>query len=306
MTKRDLDRRVNRLARDQHGAFSWAQARSLGVTAGMAARRTRNGEWLRPARSVYLVAAAPTTWRQAVKAAELSLPGSAVGGSSALELYGLPGGNRGVVRLTVPSGSSGRTPLAIVRRSDLVTTTRVDGFRVVTPEQAAFDVAGGVSTAELERIVEGALLEGRTSTARLERRLAALDGSRLAGIDKIRAVILDHGAGLVVPESELERLLYRALDLAEVPGVIRQATPPWKPHSRERLDALAPGWRVVFEADGRRWHARREAMERDRRRDHEAAANGFLVLRFTWAQLTSGLDEVVEIIRATGAWRAAA
>ncbi len=50
---------------------------------------------------------------------------------------------------------------------------------------------------------------------------------------------------------------------------------------------------VVFEADGRRWHARLAAMERDRRRDLLAAAHGYLVVRLTWGELHDAFDEAV-------------
>ena len=45
-------------------------------------------------------------------------------------------------------------------------------------------------------------------------------------------------------------------------------------------------WALVIEADGRAWHTRVEDFERDRRRDAEAAAAGYLTLRFTHHQLT--------------------
>jgi very-short-patch-repair endonuclease len=42
---------------------------------------------------------------------------------------------------------------------------------------------------------------------------------------------------------------------------------------------------VILECDGRRWHEYR--FEDDRLRDQKLMAAGWLVLRFTWRQLTA-------------------
>lgn len=55
---------------------------------------------------------------------------------------------------------------------------------------------------------------------------------------------------------------------------------------RFRPDFLWPDERVVVETDGFAAHGHRAAFERDRARDAELAALGYVVLRFTWRQLT--------------------
>lgn len=306
MTRRDVDQRVLRLASDQHGAFTRRQAEQAGADKYLVARRLSAHVWQQAAPSVFVLAASAPTWRREFKVAELSVSGSALSGRSALLLHGLPGGSVADPHLAVTGPRSVRSAVAQIHRSPLAATMRVDGFRVVTAEQALFDVAGEATLIELERIIDHALLEGRASLGRFQDRLAVFDSARLPGIGKLRTLIAERGDGFVVPESELERYLKRVLALAGVPDLVFQAHPPWRPGDRRRFDAMSVSWRIIFEADGRLWHSRMTDMERDRRRDQEAAAHGYLVMRFTWAQLTDHVQETVALIGAAGMARAVA
>jgi very-short-patch-repair endonuclease len=70
------------------------------------------------------------------------------------------------------------------------------------------------------------------------------------------------------------------------------------------VDALIPDWRLVLEADGRRYHQRIEDFERDRWRDAEAAVHGLHVMRFTHRRLRddrAGItDQIVRYGRRMG------
>jgi very-short-patch-repair endonuclease len=306
MTRRDINAEIRKLAGKQHGAFTWKQATLLGCDSGHISRRIEQGLWKRECQGVYVLTGSPPTWRRRLKVAQLSVEGSVVCGRSALELHGLPGGAEGLPQLVVPHGEAWTSPMARVHRSKYVLSETVDDFKVSKPEQVPFDVAEEFSLVGLERVVDHSLLTGLTSVGRLEDRLALLDASRLPGIAKMRAIVTERGEGFVVPESEMERRLNALLVAAGVPSVQRQAHPPWAPGDRRRFDALSMPWMVIFEADGRSWHARIKTLERDHRRDLEAAAHGYLTIRLTWAQLTTSRSELLEQVRAVGATRAAA
>jgi len=106
------------------------------------------------------------------------------------------------------------------------------------------------------------------------------------------------------PTSELERLLYRLLDRPELPGYERQL-PIDLTSIHATVDAYIPSWRVIIEGDGRRWHNREADHDRDRLRDAEAMAAGFIVVRLTWKMLRYEPDECLSRLLAIGRRRVA-
>jgi very-short-patch-repair endonuclease len=68
------------------------------------------------------------------------------------------------------------------------------------------------------------------------------------------------------------------------------------------VDAVHEGARIVVELDGKRFHGP-ERFQHDRTRDQRLVAMGYVVLRFTWADLEERPDEVMAIIRRTMAQR---
>ena len=52
------------------------------------------------------------------------------------------------------------------------------------------------------------------------------------------------------------------------------------------VDAYWPAQELVVEVDGLQGHRSRAQLERDHQRDLELRALGYIVLRYTWRQLT--------------------
>jgi very-short-patch-repair endonuclease len=71
------------------------------------------------------------------------------------------------------------------------------------------------------------------------------------------------------------------------------------------LDFAHLGLRIAIEVDGRAFHSDRHAFEHDRWRQNALMVGGWLVLRFTWEQLSERPSEVIALIRAAVARRAA-
>jgi hypothetical protein len=157
MTAHAMDRAIEALARDQHGAFTLRQAQQLGATSGIVRRRRDSGQWQQLSSTVGVLPSAPPTWHRQVMAAVLSLSGSAVSGLAAGHLLELEGYRPVRPELTVPRGTSRRSPVATVHQSDRSLTTQRGPFPVVTVEQALCDSAGRLGSARLESVLEAAL-----------------------------------------------------------------------------------------------------------------------------------------------------
>ena len=65
------------------------------------------------------------------------------------------------------------------------------------------------------------------------------------------------------------------------------------PLGRYVIDFAWPREQVLVETDGYATHGHRTAFERDRARDATLHAAGYVVLRFTWRQIT---EEPLEVI----------
>jgi hypothetical protein len=297
------DLAVAELARRQHGVFSTQQAAAVGITPRMRQRRLSSGAWLALDRSVHSLRSSPPTFRRQLKAAELSVPGSAISGRSAAVLHCLSGFRPGTIEVSGPRGGRRRSSLAIVRNRAPVATTHVDGIQVTTIEQTLCDLAA-CAPDRLDAAIDDALVRGLTDA----RRIAVLsDGCgrrRLPGAASLAAAIEERGEeGYVPPGNVLERALRRALAHPGLPPATFEAPLPWRPAAPQRVDALLPSWRRIVEADGRRWHTRRADFERDRQRDHAAQAHGFEVTRFSYDQLVRTPDHATQVLLEIGQTR---
>jgi hypothetical protein len=119
----------------------------------------------------------------------------------------------------------------------------------------------------------------------------------------MRAVLEERLDDYVPTRSVLEQALDAILATVPGPPAFKEFELPSRAGERQIVDRflLPPG--IVIEADGRQWHARLEAMERDRRRDRAAAALGLRTLRYGWNEIVHHPDEVaaeLTAIRSSG------
>jgi hypothetical protein len=295
----ETDRRIDGLARRQHGVFSRAQALQLGAYPRLMERRLVSGRWVEVAPAVYGLPSHPGTWEQRLMAAVVGEPEAAVGGRSAAAVHELTGFRPGRPEIVVPRAAQNRSPIALVRRRDGVETTRVRGLPVLTVRDTLFAVAGLVTVRTLVPALDDALGDRLVTVEQLQERYLQLAPSGRRGFALMRRLIEARSQdAFVPPASTLERLLYRVLDRPGMPRYVPQAAIPWSPGSR--VDAMLVDAPVIIEGDGRRWHTRVADFERDRERDRAATLHGHQTLRYTWEDLRHQPDRVAAEIRLAG------
>jgi hypothetical protein len=297
----DWESTVVEIGRGQHGMVSRRQVVSAGGPDAAIARRLRSGQWERCHPGVYRVGGAPDGHLQRLWAAHLAAgPNSVASHEAAAGLFALTGFPRHPLVLTLPHPRHARVAGATVHQiSDLDPrwTWRLDGLPVTTSARTIVDLAAICSRPRLARAFEDGLVAGKVSRGGVASCLFHIMRPGKRGLAKLVSILDDHAPGAVPPSSELERLLFAAIDDAGLPPPRRQFPLPGRQAVTGRVDAAYVDARLIVEADGRRWHTRRADFTRDRQRDNEAARAGWQTLRFTWEELQDDPAEVAATIQ---------
>lgn len=303
----DLER-LQALASRQGGVVSPADLSACGFSGGAVRRRLADGLWHRIGGAVVL--APRQSHRAAWSDAALSWilhctfgPQTRISGVLALRrsrwhvpcelhivvLEGKPRTSlAGVTVLRRPE--TGDAPIVTHPRFVTAREALADCLTIL-PDSAATTVLDAalqkryVRPEEVGEVIEDRLGRGKRNAAGLRRLLGrALSGSRSEA------------------EQRMARLLHRS------------GTGPWVPNFPLRdtsgqvvaeIDFAHVGLRIAIEVDGRAFHSDRRAFEHDRWRQNALTVGGWLVLRFTWEQITEHPDEVIAVILAAVAQRAA-
>jgi very-short-patch-repair endonuclease len=107
-------------------------------------------------------------------------------------------------------------------------------------------------------------------------------GRRGAAI--LRELLLHRSPAEALSESDLEDLMVELLKDGSFPPWTQQY-PMRLSFGPIRIDFAYPAVKLAIECDSYMWHMDEEAFRRDRRRDAELQAMGWIVLRFTWRQI---------------------
>jgi very-short-patch-repair endonuclease len=150
-------------------------------------------------------------------------------------------------------------------------------------------------------------LAAESSIEELRRALAQADYRRLLNIDEVsaacgqgchgtarlQAALQRHEPRLAMTRSELERRFLAECEIARIPmPEVNAQVQGWT------VDMLWRSERVIVELDGRDNHSSPGQMERDRRKDLQLRAAGYVVVRYTWAQITFEAHAVIADLRA--------
>lgn len=190
----------------------------------------------------------------------------------------------------------GAPGVVAVRRSLGRVIVHPDGLRYAPATEALVDtlVAVGVgkdvdlldyvlqrrwiSPEEFARVVESRLGWGRRGAKVLRAlRERALSGSRSEAEQRMGALLARSGTGPWVANHPVRDDSGRVI---------------------AEIDFAHEGLRIAVEVDGRAHHSDRRAFERDRIRQNLLVVRGWLVLRFTWEQITQRPEEVLAAIDA--------
>ncbi len=171
-------------------------------------------------------------------------------------------------------------------------TTPIDGVQVASVETALCRACCDNEQAVIARLMLGAVRRGVTSIDKLA--TFADQHPRVAGMAQFRRCV----AEFPTTASAFEKRFASILEQADIRG--------WKQEHRVRLDGASYyidfAWidlKIAIELDGRAYHDDDAAFEKDRKRQNALVLAGWMVLRFTWSQLTTDSAAVLKQVRAT-------
>jgi hypothetical protein len=224
---------------------------------------------------------------------------------SAAALWSLIGFPEGPIELTLGHNSNARAPAATVHLTDdldaqaVTRDAGVGGLPVTSPARTLVDLAGCCTRPHLRLALDEAVAAGVVDEAALARLVRQLARPGKRGVRLLGDLLDERAAGPPASASRLERLLFKIIADAGLPPTQPQYSFPGRQVVQGCVDAAYPTFGVAIEADGRRWHARRADLARDRLRDNEAVRAGWVTLRFMEPELRCDPESVAATIGET-------
>ena len=162
------------------------------------------------------------------------------------------------------------------------------------------DVASVLDDKWLRATLDSALRQRMTNLAWIAQTVS-VRGRGHPGTSRLRALVDEYQADDEVPDSVLESF---ALELARATGHMPKLH--WIVLDGARLIAeVDVGWpevRMCVQLDGYAYHCTRSAFVEDRARDRALVGLGWIILRYTWGDVTHNrealIDEIARIYRA--------
>ena len=289
---------LSQLLRAQRGVISAEQARHCGLTPGTVRGLVRRGEWRRLWHGAYV---ASSWWPERredqhlvrCRALLLVLPdGAVLSHVSAAVAHGLAIAwqkSLDEVHVTVPPGVNvpRRPGLRVHRISRPVLVGATQGLRVTAPARTVVDVGCLGDVAQAVACADSALR--RWPRLDLQSPLVGQRGCGTAA----RAVALADGRAETALES-LARLLWHQ---AGLPAPVLQAVVVLEGTFVGRVDFLWPEARVIVEVDGMGKYADSGEISREKQRQNKLVMAGYVVLRFTWADVVRRPEQTADVVR---------
>ena len=291
------ERGLAQIAGVQRGVVHRRQLEELGIARGSYNHRLAAGSLYRVLPSVVSVVH-PLREPLAAETAALLYAGDNVvlSHESAAALWGLTAHPSFVALTVIDRHVRIRSQLVIhhAKTLDIRDISLRHGLPVTSPARTLIDCAG---RSDMDQLLNEARAQNLVTDTAIHQAIDRCPGRKGTGPMR-RLLEAEQAPGYT--RSEAERRLKRIIEDANIETpIFNQPLLGYKP------DALWRRQKVIVEVDGYRFHGHRQAFERDRARDAHFVAAGYVVVRFTWRQLTQRPFEVAATIARTLARREA-
>jgi hypothetical protein len=293
----DVDRRLARTARSQHGLITRRQALEAGLSPAQLRVRLQRGYW-RPVRTgVYAWAGAPASYEQAVHAAILAVDGFAVAShATAASLWSCWDRPKEGIELLLPLSTSVRRPGVIQHKTAVLPAghrSKAGGVPVTSFARTLVDLSGRIDAPRLGELLDEGARRHLVTVAEFER------CARRVGHGPGRDFnVIGEALGLRVPDAQP---LESVLEARALRWLLANGFPPPIPQfvvAPYRIDLAYPEHGVGIEMLGFGPHSGRDAFDHDAQRGRFFALNGWVLLPFTSTsterQFTADVDAALK------------
>ena len=292
--------RLAAAATGQRGFVTRRQAQAGGISDAMLRSRVQSGHLEKSGARTFTSPLLPKSSLGELTSLllDVELPVWAFGRTAAA-LHGFPGFVlKPPFHLVVPRGRNIQRVGHAVHTTtnlDVIDQFTLDDIPLTTPTRTLIDIARELPPERLATAVEFGLTSGKTSEDYLHRRIAALRSSGFFGTPKLLEVIEGYERVRGV-QSWLEREFLQLVATSNLPQPMSQQTLSSAAGKMVRVD-FAFGRRVVVEVLGYRWHRSKVQMQRDSERLNRLLLDGYLVLQFTYEDITLRPNDVLSVLR---------
>jgi len=277
----DVPAGLLRLAREQTGVISRAQAAGFGLTAAVIARLLAQGSWGSLERGIFLVPDIEPSWLGQVWAATLLGGfGARAAGRSAARLDGLLDEDPSPIEILIPFDRrcGDRSWVVFRRERDRVRSASTGAQPSRTRiADTVIDLCAGASESSCVDLVTKAV---QRRLVRVEDLLAAVGCRKIVTHRTLLTALLADVAGGVHSTLEFRYLV----DVERAHGLPTAQRQQIRPGRNGFLDVLYAEYALVVELDGRIGHVG-EGKFRDRARDNAHTKVGLRSLRFGWHEV---------------------
>lgn len=274
------------IAAAQAGVISTAQLRRAGIDRSRQTRMISEGLLARYLEGLYLVRSSNLDEWTRAWIAVLATDGILCGPSAAAVWGMLPALPS---EITVYVSRQCRRDIPQVRQIRHLPTDRErsthDGLPITTRGVSAIDTIALLPWAEAMPFADRAYQQRWFGLADVEARCLL----RRPGNGQLRRAV---GVLKVGGEFEAERLAVRLLREAGLTGFAQQF-----PCAGRRIDIAFVEARLAIEIDGFAYHSNRARFQADRTKHNALVDQGWLVLRFTWSDLTERPTDFLDSVR---------
>lgn len=272
------------LAAGQDGLLTHDQLRGCGYSNEEIKHLAEAGHLERLERSLYAIAGAPKTERQAIVAAVLAAgPRAAASNECCAYLLGLPGFDAWPI-VSTPHECDHEFTLGELHQSRFLPESHVmvvDGIRTTCPARMLFDLAARLRFKRLERAANTAIARKLVTVVDLRRMATELCKRGRKGSRQFRLLVekLESARGL--PETNLEADFLNLVVENGIPEPRLQVDMFDDDGFIGRVDAIWGPQMVIEETDSDWYHTAPLDEEADALRDKRLRALGYEVLRFS-------------------------